>query len=297
MQKPINRAYVYILLTTVLWAGNAIAGKFAVGHISPYLLTALRWWVVLIVLTPFALPMLKKDWSMLRPKLLFLFMLGAIGFAVFNNLMYSALKTTTAINVTIIQSALPLFVFVLNYALFRINSNRFHIIGFLLTAVGVAVIAFQGSIAMLFSLRIVVGDFLMLAAVTAYALYSVLLKNKPNVHWLSMMFVLAISAAFTSLPFVAYEVTTGTIDLPDLTAWAVIIYAALFSSIIAQSLWIKSVELIGSNTTGIFINLVPLFGSGMAIVLLGERFQSFHGMGIALILVGALLATINPATK
>ena len=295
--KATHTAYVYVLLTTVLWAANAIAGKLAVGHISPFLLTCLRWWVVVIVMLPFAVAQLKKDWPQLRHRLAFMFALGSIGFAGFNNLMYLALESTSAINVAIIQSATPLFVFILNYALFRINSTRFQVVGFLLTAVGVAVIAFQGRLAMLFDLNVVLGDLLMLTAVLAYATYSVLLKNKPNIHWLSMMFVLAVSAAFASLPFVAYEASQQTINFPDLTGWLVVLYAALLSSIVAQSLWIRSVELIGSNTAGVFINLVPLFGSLMAVLLLGEVFKLFHATGIALILVGTLLATFYGGSK
>ena len=292
-----NQPYLLVFLATLFWAGNAIAGKIAVGHISPFVLTSLRWLVALMLLAPFALQHIKNDWKVIRGKLIFLFALGAVGFTVFNNMMYLALTTTTAINVAIIQSALPLFIFILNLAFFQISVSKFQAIGFPLSLIGVATITFQGSFSLLAELRLNVGDVLMVGAVCAYGIYSVFLKNKPNIHWLSTLAVLSCAALIASIPFSVYEIYSGRAAVPDLIGFSVVLYTALFASLLAQAFWIRSVELIGSNSTSMFINVVPIFGALFAVVFLGEEFQFFHAIGILLIIGGVYIGQFRSQSK
>lgn len=291
-----QQPFLLLFLATLIWAGNAVAGKIAVGHISPFLLTTLRWLLAVAILLPLALPHLQRDWSQIRPRLLFLFLLGAIGFALFNNLMYLALTTTTALNVAIIQSSLPLFVFVLNFLLLRAATTRNQLIGFPLTVLGVIVITTQGSWAVLQSLLFNFGDVLMIMAVFVYGAYSVLLNKKPDIHWLSLLAVLCMSALIASLPFAFFEHTDNSILWPDKTGLWVVLYTGLCASLMAQAFWIRGIELIGANATSMFINLVPLLGTLLAVVLLGEHFRSYHAIGMALILFGVMLAQRNRQT-
>lgn len=264
-----NTPVLLVMLATLFWGGNAIAGKLAVGHVSPFLLTSLRWLIAVIVLTPFALTPLKADWHRIRPQLLLMFALGAVGFTVFNNLMYLALTATSAINVAIIQSAMPLFVFMLSALFFAVKVNKLQLIGSPITIFGVLVIAFQGRWSFVLEHSLNYGDLIMLMAVFAYGVYSVFLSKKPNIHWLSTMVVLASAALLSSIPFTVFEGVSGRLTLPDLTGWSVVLYTAVFASIGSQVFWIRSVELIGANTTSVYINLVPLFGSLLAVLLLG----------------------------
>lgn len=285
-----NKPLVLVVLATLFWAGNAIAGKIAIGHISPFLLTSLRWLVALIVLMPFAITPLKSDWHRVRPRLLVLLALGTVGFTLFNNLMYSALAFTSAINVAIIQSSLPLFVFVINAFFFAIRVNKVQAVGFPITLAGVLIVAFQGHVSLLFEQQLNSGDVLMLLAVMAYGVYSVFLSKKPDVHWLSTMTILAIGALIASIPFVIFEGLSGKLVIPDPTGLSVVFYAAIFASIGAQAFWIRSVELIGANATSVFINLVPLFGALLAVIVLGEQLYAFHVIGFALIVSGIYVA-------
>ena len=285
-----NQPYILVFLATLFWAGNAIAGKTAVGHISPFLLTSLRWSVAVLILLPFSIQYLRSDWVLVRSRLFFMFILGTIGFTVFNNLMYLALTTTSAINVAIIQSSLPLFVFILNMVVFAVKVNKYQAIGFPITIVGVLTITFQGSLSLLINLNLNMGDILMVIAVVSYAVYSVFLNNKPNLHWLSTVTLLALAALISSIPFAVFESVNGNLTLPDLTGLSVVLYTALFASLGAQVCWIRSIELIGSNSTSVFINLVPLFGSFLAVILLGEKFHIFHAIGILLIFTGIYLS-------
>lgn len=290
LQKLYNQPYYLLFLGTLFWAGNAIAGKFAVGHVSPFTLTFLRWLVVMLILAVVANKRLRQDWYQLKPHLVYLFVLGSIGFALFNNLMYLALTTTSAINVALLQSSLPLFIFILNFIFFRVAANKYQLIGLLICVLGVLFITTQGRWQVLMDLQFNIGDLIMLVAIVAYGLYSVLLTNKPDLHWLSFIGVLSCSAFISSIPFAAWEIINQTVIWPNVIGWVIVLYTAVFASLIAQLFWIRSIELIGSNATGLFINLVPLLGSILAIVLLDEKFHSYHFFGIVMIVSGVTLA-------
>ncbi|WP_075997219.1 DMT family transporter [Salaquimonas pukyongi] len=285
-----GQPYILLLLTALFWGGNAVAGKLAVGHVSPFLLTALRWAAAMAIVYLFALPHLKRDLPAIRRNIWFLALLGAIGFTVFNNLMYSSLIYTTAINVAIIQAAMPLIVFLLNFLLFGLRTTGLQLAGFALTLVGVATIASSGSLEVLARLAFNLGDLLMFVAIMTYGAYSVLLKQKPQMHWLSFISVLGTSALLASLPFVAHEALTGTLVWPDLQGWGVVLYTAIFPSILSQVFWMRGLELIGSNRGGVFINLVPVFGSALAITILGERFHLYHAIALVLVIGGVWLS-------
>ncbi len=285
-----SQPYVLLILTALFWGGNAIAGKIAVGHISPFLLTTMRWFVAMAIVYPFAIKHLKKDWPNIKPRLPFLITLGVIGFCTFNNLMYSSLVYTSAINVAIVQASMPLFVFVLNFILFQMLATRLQVIGFLLTLIGVIIVAAGGDIETLISLSFNFGDVLMLIAIMLYGFYSVLLKNKPDIHWLSFITVLGTGALFASLFFAYWEHHTMSIIWPDTTGLMVVLYTAIFPSILSQVFWMRGLEIIGSNRGGIFINIVPIVGSILAILLLGEKFHLYHALALVMVIGGVWLS-------
>ena len=285
-----GQPYVLLVFTAIFWGGNAIAGKLAVGHISPFTLTCIRWLVAMLIIYPFAIPHLKRDWPQIKAHFVFLFFLGAVGFTLFNNLMYSALVHTSAINVAIVQASMPLTVFALNFILFQLRATALQITGFTLTLIGVMFVAARGNLEILFELDFNIGDLLMLIAIMTYGFYSVLLKNKPNIHWLSFIAVLGTSALAASLVFLAWEIRSETVIWPDMQGWLVVLYTAIFPSILSQVFWMRGLELVGSNQGGVFINLVPVFGSGLAILILGEQFHPYHAIALVLVIGGVWLA-------
>lgn len=283
-------AYIVLLLTTLFWGGNAVAGKMAVGHVSPMLLTTARWLIAFAVLAAIGWPRLKADWPVVRKRLVFLTVLSSAGFAVFNLALYSALLFTSAINVSIEQAGMPMLIFVANFVLFRTRVAWAQIVGFVVSLAGVALTAAHGEPARLLDLAVNFGDALMLIALVVYAGYTVALRFRPAVHWQSLMIVMCGAAAVSSMPFALAEYLYGTAILPDARGWAVIGYTALFPSILAQVFYIRGVELIGANRAGLFINLVPIFGTLLAIVLLGETFFFYHAVAMAMVLGGIALA-------
>ena len=293
----VSNPYLLLTLTAFIWGGNAVAGKLGAGHISPFLLTFLRWVFACAVLLPFAWSNLQKDWPVIRKNLPFLFVLGASGFAIFNNMMYLSLNYTSAINVAIEQASMPLMVFGLNFLLYKTKVKALQLIGFVITLVGVAVTTSRGNLLGLDAQPLNIGDIMMLAAVMVYGAYSVLLKNKPDIHLLSFLSVLGISALITTIPFVLYEVAADTVLWPDSQGWWVVLYAALFPSIVSQLFWVMGLDKIGSNRGGVFINLVPIFGAILAVVILGEKFQAYHAIGLILVLGGITLAERSAGRK
>jgi drug/metabolite transporter (DMT)-like permease len=285
-----RNAYFLLLLTMLFWGGNAVAGKLAVGHLSPMLLTTIRWGMATALLVPIATGRLRAEWPLVRPHLAYLAALGAVGFSLFNALMYSALTFTSAINVSIEQAGMPMVIFLINFVLFSMKVSWAQILGLVLSVVGIALTASHGELARLAALDVNLGDGLMMVAVVIYGGYTVAVRYKPAISWQSMMLVLSASAFVTSLPFTAWEIATDRVIWPDAFGWGIGAFTAIFPSVLAQAFSIRGVELIGSNRAGLFINLVPIFGTLLAILFLGEDFHLYHALAIVLVLGGIWLA-------
>lgn len=285
-----RNAYVILLLTMLFWGGNAIAGKVAVGHISPMVLTFMRWAFAVAILLAIGLPQLRRDWAIVRPRLLYLFLLGASGFTMFNAAMYSALTFTTVTNVSIEQAGVPMFIFIANFLLYRVGVSMGQIVGFTMSLIGVALTATHGNLLNLAELEVNFGDLLMLCALIFYAGYTIALRHKPAIHWKSLMLVLCTAAMISSVPFMIWEIATDRAIWPDTRGWAVVAYTAIFPSIVSQVTFMKGVELIGPNRAGLFINLVPIIGTLLSISLLGEAFHLYHAIALILVLGGIWLA-------
>ena len=290
-QGPFSNATLLLTLTTLFWGGNAVAGKFAVGEVSPLILTALRWLIAVTLLALLARRHLIHDWPVIRQNLRYLFLLGAFGYAIFNAALYTSLKYTTAINVTILQAAMPMMIFALNFLVFRTRMHWAQALGYAVTLVGVLLTASQGDITLLADLALNRGDVIILIGIFIYACYSVALRSRPNIHWLSFLTVLVAAAAVTSLVIAWIEIIDGSVIWPtSVTAWSVILYTVIFPSLFSQALFARGVGLIGSNRAGLFMNLVPIFGSILAVLLLGEAFQLYHGVALMLVIGGITIA-------
>ncbi len=286
----LRNAYVLLLLTTLFWGGNAVAGKLAVDHISPMVLNALRWAVAAAIMTAIGLPQLRRDWPVVRRKLLLLGALGAGGFSLFNAAMYSALLYTTAINVSIEQAGMPMLIFAANFLLYRMGVAPGQIVGFTMSLVGVALTASHGDLTRLAELDLNRGDLMMLLGIVIYSGYTVALRYKPAVHWHSLMLVMCVAAFLSTLPFVAWEWGTERMILPDARGWALVAYTAIFPSVLSQVFYIRGVELIGANRAGLFMNMVPIYGTLLSVLILGESFHLYHAAAIVLVLGGIWLA-------
>tara|TARA_R100001129_G_scaffold14432_2_gene9398 strand:+ start:18623 stop:19507 length:885 start_codon:yes stop_codon:yes gene_type:complete len=285
-----QRAYIYLMLTTLFWGANAVAGKLAVGVISPMLLTTMRWSLAVILLVSFAWPQIRRDMPAIRKHWPVLAALGAAGFAAFNITLYSALEYTSAINVVIMQAGMPLVIFLANLLIFRVAITGGQVLGFILTVAGVMTVASGGSIEQLLSLTLNRGDAIMLVAVLVYGGYTVALRYRPVMHWQSMMAVMATAAIVASIPFTIWEIAVGRVVWPGLEGLAIVAYTAIFPSLISQVLFIQANGMIGSNRAGLFVNLVPIFGTILSVLVLRETLHVFHIVALVLVMGGIWLA-------
>ncbi|WP_176082583.1 DMT family transporter [Martelella sp. HB161492] len=285
------KAYSLLTITTLLWAGNLVAGKLAVGHVSPMMLNVSRWAIAAFAVTIFSLPQIRRDWPVIRANWLLLLAYGAVGFSAFNAFLYSALKHTGAINGAVDQAGIPLMIFLLNFALFRIRASLAQLFGFFLTFVGVIIAVTHGHPADLARFTINFGDALMVMAVLCYSLYTVSLRWKPQLDWRSMMMACCSGAFLAALPMVFMEAKSGDLQVPtDTVGILAVIYTGLLPSLVSQALFIRGVELIGPNRAGLFINLIPVFGILLAVFLLGEDLQPFHIVALILAITGIAIA-------
>jgi drug/metabolite transporter (DMT)-like permease len=282
--------YLLLTLTSLMWGANAVASRFAVGHIAPMALTSLRWACVAAVL-PFLLrkelvaaaPELRAHWKLIV-------FLGIFGYTAFNALMYLAAYSTTAINIGIIQGAIPVFVLIGAWAWFRTPISLLQAAGVLVTILGVLIIAARGDFEVLKHLAVATGDIWMLIACLFYAGYTLSLRQRPKVPGLVFFAALAVVAFIISVPLLVAEIMTGHGYWPTLRGWLILLYVAIGPSFLSQIFFMRGVELIGPGRAGVFVNLVPVFAAILAVLILSEPFAWYHGMALALVLGGIALA-------
>ncbi|HEY8566850.1 MAG TPA: DMT family transporter [Beijerinckiaceae bacterium] len=285
-----GKPYLLLTLTTLMWGGNAVAGRLAIGQVSPMALTFLRWIIVVAILSVIARRDVTAAWPALRARWPSLVLMGMLGFTLFNALFYAAAHHTSAVNLGIIQGAIPVLVLVGALVWFGTRVRLFQVVGMLVTLVGVTIVAAKGDLAVLRSLDFNVGDVWMLIASGFYAFYTLALRRRPAVSGLALFAALAGVAFVTSLPLVAYEIATGQVQWPTPKGWLIMLYVGLCPSLLSQIFYMRGVELIGPGRAGIFVNLVPVFGALLAVVIVGEAFHLYHGLALALVLGGIALA-------
>lgn len=285
-----TRAYILLAATALCWGANAVFGRLAVGEISPMLLVSLRWLGAVLLLAVFANRNVRRDWPTLREHLPFLAAMGVLGFTSFNALFYVAAHYTTAVNIGIIQGSMPVFVLLGAFLAYRSPVTRVQTIGVAVTMIGVIIVGIGGSLERLAALTINHGDALMILACTLYAGYAVGLLRRPAVSALGLFTIIAGAAFLASLPLTAAELALGYSQWPTPKGWVVAALITLLPSFLAQIFFIQGVALIGPGRASVFINLVPVFASIMAVVILSEPFEAYHAVALALVLFGIWLS-------
>ena len=233
---------------------------------------------------------LRRDWPKLRSHLPFLAIMGALGLTGFNAVYYIAAHWTSAVNIGIVQGALPGFVLIGAFAAYGTRVSGLQIGGVVATMLGVVLIGTGGDLARIATLAINRGDLLIIVACVLYAGYTVALQRRPPVGALSLFTVLAAAAFAGSIPLVILESGLGYLQWPTTSGWIIVALVTLFPSFLAQIFFIRGVALIGPGRAGVFVNLVPVFASILAVAVLGETFALFQAFALALVLGGIWLS-------
>lgn len=288
--KPNSRwVYLLMILPPLFWAGNATLARFVADQITPITLAFWRWVIALTVLIPFTWPHVRKDWPEIKKGGRNIILLGLLGIASFNALLYTAAHTTTAINISLTQSIMPAIIVLISFLLFGDRITLRQMFAIALCAIGACYIVIRGDIQRLKDLEFVIGDLIMLLAVILYAIYTALLRKRPDIHPLSFLTTtFAVGVVFLLPPYL-WEIQSGPPLVLSQSVILSLIYVAFFPSILAYLCWNRGIYEIGANRAGLYINLLPLFTALLAMFFLEERFQAYHIAGIFFIFSGLLL--------
>ncbi len=298
MSKPLSKKpesgpgllpYFLLLIPPLCWGGNAVVARGVVDVVPPISLAFWRWVLALVILIPFTLGHVKRDWKTAMGSWKWLLILSFLGVSCFNTLLYTAAHTTTAINVALMQTAMPTTIILISWVVFREKISTIQMVGVIISMAGACFIVIHGQWRILLSMELVKGDVLMLVAVFIYALYSALFRKRPPIHPLSFLVLTFGWGTLMLLPLYIWELmVVGPFSL-NLAALMSILYVAVFPSVVAYFCWNRGIELIGANRAGLFTYLVPVFASVMAILFLGETLREYHVMGMVLIIGGMVI--------
>ncbi|HVW93655.1 MAG TPA: DMT family transporter [Devosia sp.] len=293
-QRRLGHPYLLLTLAPLFWGGNMVAAKLAVGQVAPFVLLAARFIGALMLVLPFAGPaMWRERRALLRHWGWFLFY-GAIGFAAFNALLYAGALYTTAINSSIEQASIPVFVLVGNFLFFRVRGRPLQIVGLVLTIIGVALVATHGDLATIASFTFNQGDLLVLLACLIYGAYALTLRFRPPVDWLSFLGASMAGAVIGALAFL--EIWGGgpgalsALAKTSALGWGIIAYVAFLPSLLSQLFFAQGVAIIGPNRASLFSNLLPIFGTILSVLILREALEPYHLIAAVVVVAGIALA-------
>ena len=291
LKRGFDNPWLMISLTCIFWAGNVVAARTAIGEISPLMLTSGRWIIACAILLIIAHRQLRDDWPGLAPHWLRIFLMGAGGFTVFHALYYLSAHYTSGVNLSIMQGASPVLVLIGAWMLWRMRVTWLQGIGCALTIVGILIVGTHGDVNELIDLKFNIGDVGMFIASIMYAAYTLSLRNRPKASPIGFFTVMALAALIASIPGVMWEWLRGELIVPTTTkGLMILLYTALFPSLMAQIFYIRSIELIGPNRAILFYNLTPVISALLATMFLDEAFQLYHALALVFVVGGVTIA-------
>jgi len=285
-------AYIFLLLTVTFWAGNFIVGKFAsLNDVPPFSLNFYRWFFAWLILAPFTLPEIikKKDYIIKNYKLFII--LGVTSITIFNSVVYYSLNFTQVINGVLMISTIPVMIMFISSILKIEKTNVFQIIGVILSFIGVIIIITKVDLEILKNLDFNKGDITMVIAMFSWALYSSLLKKqKYEISQISLLQVLMTFGLIFLMPIYFIEYQFGFRIIMDKPFILILSYVVLLPGLASFILWIKGISLIGANRSGVFLHLMPILSTVMAMIFFKEKFMFYHMLGACFIISGILLS-------
>ena len=287
-----TKAYIMLVCASLFWAGNFIVGKYAfLTDIPPLSLVFYRWTLVWFILLPFTYKEIIKYKDIIFHNLPLLFLLGFTSVGLFNSFTYLALIHTQVINASLFNAAIPAIIILLCF-LFKVEkTNKFQILGLIISVLGIIAIITKLKLDILLSLNFNKGDLIMVGGVLTWGIYSTLLKRKKfTLPLLTLVHVICTLGLISVLPQFLYEYTNGQVIKFDINLVYTLIFLALFPSIGSYYCWAGAVSILGANRAGISLSLIPLFSTIFAIAIYDEKFQLFHLIGAILIILGLFLS-------
>ena len=286
-------AYIFLILATLFWSGNFIVGKAAsLFEIPPFTLNFYRWTFAWLILAPFTLKEIIKKKSYILNNIKLILILGITSITVFNSIVYYSLNFTQVISGVLMISTIPVMIIFFCWVFKIEKTNFYQILGVLFSLMGVVVIVTNADVNKLLNLNFNKGDLWMVVAMLSWAMYSALLRKKKfKLSQISLLQTIISAGLILLLPAYLIEMALGyrvNIHLPFILT---LTYVVLFPGLASFFFWIKGISIIGSNRSGIFLHLMPIFSTIMAILIFKEKFMIFHLIGAILIITGIILSS------
>jgi drug/metabolite transporter (DMT)-like permease len=294
MQSTNAMPYAALLAAAALWGSNPVVARLIGSAIPPITLSWLRWLVVLCALIPLVWrerhmlgDALRQDWRILVP-------LALLANVPQSALVYKGLETTSAVNVGLLNSTIPVLILLLGGLFFGRRIAAGEVAGIAVSLIGVAAILFQGSVERALALKLDRGDLFAFGGMLTWALYTLLLPRRPPLSLLAFVAAMSILGVALAAPAALAEVAFDRAPRLDAGVLAALGYIALGPTLAGTLAYSYGAERVGPLHAGLFIHFMPIFASLFAIGVLGERLQAFHLLGFALVAGGALLALHFP---
>jgi drug/metabolite transporter (DMT)-like permease len=286
-------AYLLVTLSALFWSGNFVIGRALAGSVDPVALNFWRWVLALLVLAPLSFRQVRADKEVLRAHWRLVLILGTTGIALFHTLVYAAVTYTSAINTLLLAAISPVLIVIFSWLLFRDRINRLQAFGIMVSLTGAVVLISKGDLSAVLRMGLGWGEMLAVSALVVWSFYSSLLKRRPAaVDPLALLTASVVAGVLVMAPFYAFGSSKIALTLPVVSGLA---YIVLFASVLGFVFWSRGVAVIGPNRAGVFLHLMPVFGSAMSVTFLGETIAAYHLIGAALVLLGIVVASPGPA--
>lgn len=296
----IVQGFLLAIIATLLWSGNFIIARKVSHTISPISLAFYRWACASLVLFPFAykkviteLPHIKANWKILS-------LIAFTGIALFNTFVYVAGHNTTAINMALIgTTSSPIFATIMAVVFLKERLGFYRIIGMIICIIGIVLLISKGSWEILHSFKFSSGDAWILAGAFAFAVYNILVRKKPvKISALSFLLIIFVIGALMLFPF--YLLEQSFVD--NSTKWSTtlissILYLGIGTSVLAFWCWNLAISKLGAGRTVLFGNLIPIFSTLEAILILGESITPIHFYSGILVIAGLVIANFTFKNK
>jgi len=292
VKKNNKLAYLLLILTTLFWSGNFIVGKSAsIYEIPPFSLNFYRWLFAGLILLPFTIKEIFKKKNYIFNNIGFFIILGISSITIFNSAVYYSLYYMQVISGVLMISTIPVWIMFISSILGIEKTNKFQIIGVILSLIGVLFIITKSNLNLIKNLDFNKGDLIMASGMFAWALYSALLKKKSyEISQITLLEVVIIIGLLFLVPIYILEMNLGNPLVLNKPFVLTLSYVVLFPGLASFFFWIKGISIIGANRAGVFLHLMPIFGSLMAIILFNEKFMFYHLLGAIFIVAGITLS-------
>jgi drug/metabolite transporter (DMT)-like permease len=284
--------YLLLTLTSLFWSLNWVIGRAVVGQVPPVALAYWRWVLAVLFMLPFAAVQIRRSWRLIWTHRAIIVLLGIVGTGFHNMISYVGLNYTTATNGVMLNSSIPVMIIVLGALFFGHRIAPRQMAGVAISLAGVLAILSKGHPETLATFRFNIGDLIVLASMLLWALYTLALKWRPaGIPPIAFLCVCGLVGIVAMTPVYAWDLATGASIKWSPQVIGALCYLGLFPSFIGYIFWNKGVAQVGPNVSGLFVHLMPVFGSVLAWLFLDERLYWFHLAGMALILAGIFLST------